>query len=66
VFFEVRADTQGMMLECEDCSSAWDSPAQVSATGSGYLGIDIDSRFADEADIARFGLLSRNLQQATD
>ncbi len=66
MFFEVRADTQGMMLECEECSSAWDSPAQVSATGSGYSGLQIDSRFADEADIEGFGLLSQNLQQATD
>jgi len=43
------------MLECEECSRAWDSPELVSPTEDAYLAIEIESRCANAEDIERHG-----------
>ena len=55
LFVEVIERTGKLMLECEECSLAWDTPEQVSADKHAFLAIEIESRIASKEEIERAG-----------
>ena len=55
LFVEMRADTNELFLECEECSRAWQAPEQVSASKNAFLAIEIESHFAGLEEIERKG-----------
>jgi hypothetical protein len=66
LFVEVQVEKNVLMLECEECSRAWLSPEEVSPTENAFLGIEIDTRFADNDEIHRSGWSKWNFNQAID
>ena len=55
VFVEVHEKTGDLFLECEECSSAWNTPDLISEDKNGFLAIDIESHFATAEEIQKFG-----------
>jgi hypothetical protein len=66
LFVEVQLETNALMLECEECSRAWASPEQVSATENAFLAIEIASRFANADEIEQNGWSKWNFNRAVD
>ena len=65
LFVMKRSDNGTLFLECDECTAAWNTPEQVGAE-KGYLAIDIDSHFADPAEIEKGGWSKYKLQKTGD
>jgi hypothetical protein len=66
LFVEVHLESDTLMLECEECSSAWTSPDQVSTLDNAFLAIEIPSRFATASDIEQNGWSVCQFNQGED
>ncbi len=55
LFVAVRDETKELFLECEECSTGWKNPEQVSANENGFLAIHIMSHFATTEEIQKGG-----------
>ncbi len=63
LFVELRNDTKELFLECEECSRAWKTPDQVSATENAFLALEIESHFANAEEIEKGGWSKYKFQQ---
>jgi len=53
LFIMKYRDRSDLLLLCEECEWAYDHPRDATTTENGFLGLDIDSEFADGAEISR-------------
>src|SRR3954462_10922950 len=51
LFVEVREDTGELILQCEECSRAWNSPSRVADLDTAFLAIELSTHLADRDEI---------------
>lgn len=66
LFIERRDNPDGLFLHCEECEWAWNEPQDVATVESGFLAMDIDSRFATKAEIDGAGWSRYAREESTD
>lgn len=66
LFVQKRSGTGSLLLECEECSVAWNEPEQAAARQGGFSGIDIVGEDATAADIKAAGWSRYGFHEATD
>jgi len=66
LFVEVRRDTKALLLVCEECYRAWNTPEQVSADVGAFLAIGFESEFGTAEDIENGGWSKYKLNQANE
>ena len=65
LFAEVRDDTGELILQCEECSRAWNHPNDVSKSERAFLAIEIPTHFADGNDMERAGWSEYHFHEAS-
>ena len=51
LFIMKRNDADELHVHCEECEWAWNTPEDVPVVEKGFLGMDLDSRFATKLEI---------------
>ena len=66
LFVHLRSDTGSLILECEECYAAWNTPEQAAADEGGFLAIEIPTVCATAGQIEAAGWTRYGFREALD